>query len=64
MSKDPRWLVGLAVLVGVAGFTVGGIIAAIQNAGPSDATVASLSTLLAALGGVLVGKGSSGGGSE
>ena len=56
--EDPRTLVGLSILVGVSGFSIGGIIASVMAEGPSDATVASLTTMLAALGGVLVGRGS------
>lgn len=53
--EEPKSYLGLALILGIAGFSLGGIIAAIKGTGPDAAMVASIATLLAALAGGLVG---------
>lgn len=53
-SDGPTWL-GMALVVGIAGLTVGGILAAIEGAGPSEGMITAITALLSAIVGGLVG---------
>lgn len=55
MPTDPRHWLGLALVIGVAGFAVGGVIAAFKGTSPDAAMIASICTLLGALAGGLIG---------
>ena len=48
------WL-GLALVVGIAGLTIGGVIAALYGSGPSDGMVTAVTSMLSAIIGGLVG---------
>ena len=45
----------MALVVGIAGLTVGGILAAIEGAGPSEGMITAITALLSAIVGGLVG---------
>ena len=57
LPPEPRSYLGLALVIGVAGFALGGIIGALEGSGPSDQAITALATLLAAIGGYTVGRG-------
>lgn len=53
--EEPKSYLGIALVLGIAGFSIGGVVAAVKGTGPDAAMVASIATLLAALAGGLVG---------
>ena len=53
-GEGQTWL-GMALVVGVGGLTVGGIFAAIEGAGPSEGMITAITALLSAIVGGLVG---------
>jgi len=53
-GDGPTWL-GLALVVGIVSLGVGGIVASLQGAGPSDGMVTAITSMLSAIIGGLVG---------
>lgn len=63
--KEPRNFLGLSLVIALTFFGVGGLIAAIQGRGPSDAQITAIVGMISALIGGLIGKsGNSPGGEE
>ena len=53
--KEPKNYLGLALVAGIFLLGVGGLIAAFQGNGPSDAMVTAITSLLSAMVGGLIG---------
>ena len=64
--EEPRSYIGIALVIGILMLGIGGLIAAFEGNGPSDAMVTAITSLLSAMVGGLIGhevgrRGSDGG---
>ena len=56
LPNEPRSYLGVALVVGIGMLGAGGLVAAVQGDGPTDSVITSVTGLLSAMVGGLIGR--------